>query len=169
MLELLVASLDHPDAVALNDQVQAYYTEVYGGSDATAMETAQFLPPRGLYLLGYDDGRPVVSGAWRALDAGQAGGDPVRDGDAEIKRMYVVPAARGRGHARSLLAELERTAADAGRRRMVLETGDAQPEAIALYVSSGYEPIPVFGRHRGDPRSRCFAKPLLSDGVSDIA
>ncbi len=163
---LRVAALDHPDAVALNDQVQAYYTEVYGGSDATSMEVAQFLPPRGLYLVGYDGGRPVVSGAWRALDPGPAGGRPVRDGDAEIKRMYVVPDARGRGHARALLAELEHTAGAAGRRRMVLETGVAQPEAIALYVSSGYEPIPVFGRHRGDPRSRCFAKPLAAHAAS---
>ncbi|TCK25503.1 GNAT family N-acetyltransferase [Pseudonocardia endophytica] len=161
MLELRVASLDHPHAVALNDEVQAYYARVYGEVDLTRLETAQFLAPRGTYLIGYDDGVPVVSGAWRSLDPAEAGGDPVRDGDAEIKRMYVVPAARGLGYARALLAGLERTAVEQGRTRMILETGTAQPDAIALYRSSGYEAIAVFGEHRGDERSRCFAKPLV--------
>ena len=85
---------------------------------------------------------------------------PRRDGDAELKRMYVAPAARGRGFARLLLAELERTASVAGARRMVLETGTRQPEAIALYRSSGYRPMPRFGIYREAPGSRCFAKPL---------
>lgn len=84
----------------------------------------------------------------------------LRVGDAEIKRMYVVPDARGKGHARALLAELERTARRRGRTRMVLETGTEQPDAVQLYRSSGYTPIPTFGPHRTDDRSRCFAKPL---------
>ncbi len=64
---------------------------------------------------------------------------------AEVKRMYVVPQVRGRGLARVVLAHLERTAVEAGHRAMVLETGRGQPEAIALYESSGYTPIPKFG------------------------
>ncbi|MGH3929456.1 MAG: GNAT family N-acetyltransferase, partial [Pseudonocardiaceae bacterium] len=79
---------------------------------------------------------------------------------AELKRMYVVPAARGRGLSRMLLAELERRAIAAGRRRMVLETGARQPESIGLYTSSGYTEIPRFGLYRCHPLSRCFAKPL---------
>jgi ribosomal protein S18 acetylase RimI-like enzyme len=75
--------------------------------------------------------------------------------------MYVVPEARGRGLARRLLAELEDSARAAGRVRMVLETGTEQPEAIALYLSSGYTPMPGFGVYRDDERSRCFAKRLL--------
>jgi len=82
------------------------------------------------------------------------------DGDAELKRMYVVDRARGRGFARRLLAELERTAAGAGARRMVLETGTRQPEAIGLYRSAGYHPIPGFGVYRCAPGSRYFGKPL---------
>jgi GNAT superfamily N-acetyltransferase len=80
----------------------------------------------------------------------------------EVKRMYVVPAARGRGLARTMLAHLERTAAEAGADVVVLETGLRQPEAIALYESSGYRPIPGFGHYRGAPLSRCFAKPLVA-------
>jgi hypothetical protein len=59
-----------------------------------------------------------------------------------------------------VLATLEQTAAVAGARAMVLETGDAQPEAIALYTSSGYTAIPSFGHYRWSPQNRCFAKRL---------
>ena len=74
--------------------------------------------------------------------------------------MYVVPHARGRGLARLMLAHLESTARDAGADAMVLETGIVQPEAIALYVSSGYTPIPGFGFYRDSPLSRCFGRRL---------
>lgn len=155
----------HPDAITLNEQVQAYYRQVYGGGDPTLVTPEQFEPPHGLYVVGYDgDGRPVASGAWRAVDTDPYGSGVLRDGDAELKRMYVVPDVRGRGHARTVLAELERTASAAGRARVVLETGDAQPDAIALYLSSGYAAIGRFGPHRTDERSRCFAKPLPAGG-----
>ncbi|RZT84650.1 acetyltransferase (GNAT) family protein [Pseudonocardia sediminis] len=159
MIELRIAGLDHPDAVALNDEVQSYYRRIYGDGDLTSLLSEQFEAPRGVYLVGYDGDRAVASGAWRALDPEPAD-DVVREGDAEIKRMYVVPDVRGKGHARAVLAELERTALAAGRRRMVLETGTEQPDAVALYASSGYTPIGTFGYHRDDPRSRCFAKNL---------
>lgn len=160
--DLRVTGADHPDAVALDQRVQAWYRDVYGDPDLTVLGPGQFTPPRGLYLVGYDErGRPVASGGWRAREA-STDDPPLRDGDAELKRMYVVPEARGRGYARAVLAELERTAAAAGRRRAVLETGTEQPEAIALYTRAGYRPIAAFGAHRADPRSRCFAKPLTA-------
>ena len=148
---------DDPDAVALIDQVQQEYVVRYGGHDATHVATDEFTPPRGLFLVGYADGVPVACGGWRAHDAADPG---FADGDAEVKRMYVTPAARGRGFARAILAELERTAARAGRRRIMLETGTRQPEAIALYESSGYRPVPNFGTYRCEPSSRCYGKEL---------
>ncbi|GGV69013.1 MULTISPECIES: GNAT family N-acetyltransferase [Streptomyces] len=150
---------DHPDAVKLNDEVQAEYHERYGdGGDATPLHPSDFQPPRGLYLLGYDtDGTPVASGGWRSQDANGEGNE---DGDAELKRLYVIPAMRGRGLARRMLAALEEDARAAGRLRMVLETGDQQPEAIALYTSSGYEPCAKFGYYREYESSLCFAKRL---------
>ncbi|MEJ8279247.1 GNAT family N-acetyltransferase [Pseudonocardia spirodelae] len=158
--ELRVTGLDHPDVTPLVARLLDFYSEVYGGEgDDTPVAPAEFRAPNGLFLLGYDDGVPVATGAWRAVDADPA--DPARrDGDAELKRMYVDPAARGRGHARALLAALERSAATAGRRRVILETGDGQPAAIALYTASGYRRMGNFGTYRDDPRSRCFAKPL---------
>jgi ribosomal protein S18 acetylase RimI-like enzyme len=74
--------------------------------------------------------------------------------------MYVVPSARGRGWARRLLAALEDSARGAGADLMVLETGTAQPEAIALYESSGYEPVHGFGYYRDSPTARYFGKRL---------
>ncbi|MEU0115556.1 GNAT family N-acetyltransferase [Streptomyces bobili] len=152
---------DHPDAVKLNDEVQAEYHERYGdGGDATVLEPADFDPPRGVYLIAYDElGRPVATGGWRSQDEN---GEGNQDGDAELKRMFVVKQARGRGLARRMLAELETDARAAGRLRMVLETGTEQPEAIALYASSGYEPCTKFGYYRFHDDSRCFAKRLGS-------
>ncbi|MCD7441535.1 GNAT family N-acetyltransferase [Streptomyces lincolnensis] len=150
---------DHPDAVKLNDQVQAEYHVRYGdGGDATVLAPEDFEPPKGVFLIAYDEtDAPVATGGWRAQDTNEEGN---LDGDAELKRMYVVDAARGRGLARRILAALEEDARAAGRRRMVLETGDRQPEAIALYTSSGYEPCAKFGYYRHYESSRCFAKPL---------
>lgn len=158
MLQLRPTPFDHPDSLRLIAEVQAFYRERYGDEDTTPVDPAEFAAPRGFFLVGYVDGVAVASGGWRAQESRT---DPeLRDGDAEIKRMYVSPAHRGRGHARAVLAELERTAAAAGRLRTVLETGTKQPEALALYASEGYEPTPNFGIYRHEPDSRCFAKPL---------
>ncbi|GGV86097.1 N-acetyltransferase [Streptomyces griseoloalbus] len=150
---------DHPDAVKLDAEVQAEYHVRYGdGGDATSMDPADFAPPNGIYLIAYDEaGVPVASGGWRVQDANDEGN---RDGDAELKRMYVIEQMRGRGLARRVLAALEDDARAAGRLRMVLETGVKQPEAIALYTSSGYEPCEKFGYYRFHEDSRCYAKTL---------
>ncbi|MEU6174107.1 GNAT family N-acetyltransferase [Streptantibioticus parmotrematis] len=156
-MEIRHVRYDHPDAVLLTARVQQEYVERYGDPDATPVDPGDFEPPRGLFLVAYLDGVPVATGGWRAQDASPEGHE---DGDAELKRMYVVPEARGRGLARQVLAALEDSAAAAGRSRMVLETGTRQPEAIALYVSCGYAPITKFGLYRDDPLSRCFGTDL---------
>jgi GNAT superfamily N-acetyltransferase len=160
-MQIRKTRFDHPDAIRLNDMVQLEYGERYGdGGDMTHMAADHFDPPQGLYLLGYDDdGKPVASGGWRAQDASAEG---FEDGDAEIKRMFVVREARGLGHARAVLAELEATAAAAGRTRMVLETGQKQPEAIALYESCGYLPVGKFGYYRYEALSVHLGKPLTA-------
>ena len=119
----------------------------YGGGDATPVDPAEFSAPNGAFLVAYVDGVPLACGGWR-----------VNGGDAEIKRMYVVPAGRGRGVARRILAELEASARAAGITRVILETGTKQPEAITLYTSSGYTRIPGYGIYAGESDCRCFAK-----------
>jgi GNAT superfamily N-acetyltransferase len=155
-VELRTLTLDHPDARWLTTALQQEYVRRYGGQDATPVHVSEFMVPRGTFVVGYLDGMAVACGGWRAHESGAQ----FADGDAELKRMYVVPVARGRGLSRVVLAELERRAVAAGRRRLVLETGIRQPEAIGLYISSGYAEIPRFGVYRHHPGCRCFGKLL---------
>jgi len=102
------------------------------------------------------DGDPVGCGSLRDL------GDVAEHaaGTGEVKRLYVVPGARGRGLARTLVRALEAHAADRGWTRLVLETGLQQPEAIGLYLSLGYRPVPRYGEWVDVPDSRCLARDL---------
>lgn len=146
----------HPDAVLLIEEVQAEYVRRYGGPDDTPLDPLMFEPPAGSFFVARIDGVPAVTGAWRRSDVVAFGLAPT----AEVKRMYVRPAFARRGLARRMLAHLEADAAAHGAQAMVLETGTAQPEAIALYESSGYRAIPGFGYYKDAPLSRCFGKSL---------
>jgi GNAT superfamily N-acetyltransferase len=159
-LEIVRVDYGHPDAMLLIGEVQAEYVARYGGPDNTPLDPLMFEPPLGSFYVGYlefDGPRPVASGAWRAHDDVEAFGTRRT---AEVKRMYVAPEARARGVARAMLAHLERAAAAAGAEAMILETGTAQPEAMALYESSGYTSIPSFGYYRHAPLNRCYGKAL---------
>lgn len=148
----MIRSLRYSDPVvrALEDELQQEYIERYGGEDETPVSPDEFAPPHGQFLVGFLGNEPVATGGFRRHD----------DDVAEIKRMYVSHDHRGGGHARRLLAELEARAAAAGYKRLVLETGVRQPEAVALYASSGYAPTDPFGHHAQDDRTRFFAKDL---------
>jgi GNAT superfamily N-acetyltransferase len=102
------------------------------------------------YLVVVVDRRVVACGAWQ----------PLGEGVAEIKRMFVRPAHRRRGVARQLVGALEEEALAAGRPIVRLETGTYLPAALALYRAAGYLPIPVFGEYVGNPFSVCFEKRL---------
>jgi GNAT superfamily N-acetyltransferase len=90
--------------------------------------------PDGAYLVGYEDAEAVAGGGVRRLD----------DGVAEIKRMFVRPAARSRGVARALLEALEQTARELGYERIRLDTGPKQVHGLALYRSAGYVDVPPY-------------------------
>ena len=81
-------------------------------------------------------------------------------GLAELKRMYVVPAARRKGFARRLLEELETVARELDVRVLRLETGIHQPESVALYEGAGYRPIAPYGEYIGNTYSLCYEKLL---------
>jgi len=150
--------ITHPDAALLVEEVQQEYVRRYGSRDETPIEPTHFEDPVGAFFVGYLHDVPVATGAWLRRT------DVVVDGTretAEVKRMYVVPAARGAGLARAMLAHVEATARAAGAEAMVLETGMRQPEAIRLYLSSGYTRVPGFGYYKDAPLSRCFARSLV--------
>ncbi len=141
---------DSAEGTALTDAVQAEYVVRYGGVDETPVVAEEFAPPSGAFLIAFLDGQPVGCGGFRT----------VAPGVAEMKRMYVAPSARGRGVARRLLAALEGGAVAAGCQQLILETGSKQPEALALYASSGYTPVASFGTYRCVPGARHLGKTL---------
>jgi GNAT superfamily N-acetyltransferase len=151
-LEIKAARYTDPVAQGFVADIMADLTERYGGGDDTPLDPTEFDPPHGVFLVAWLDGEAVGSVAWRT----HAGTDDV----AELKRMFVRPAARGRGVAKALLRAVEDSARSAGRKRMVLETGAAQPEAIGLYQAWGYARIENFGHYRDEPDVRSFGRAL---------
>jgi putative acetyltransferase len=146
-------------ASVVQQLIDALDTELTGRypEDSTAahfqLDAEEVSEERGAFFLAYLDGDPVGCGGLRRIESGVA----------EIKRMYVVPGARSRGIGRQILNALEAEARRLGVRRLVLETGPRQPEAIALYRRAGFSPIPLFGEYLAAPHpefSVCMAKDL---------
>ncbi|UPT72226.1 MAG: GNAT family N-acetyltransferase [Flavobacterium sp. JAD_PAG50586_2] len=77
---------------------------------------------------------------------------------AEIKRMFVMPEARGKGIAVAILNELEAWAAVSGYESTLLETSVKLESAIALYKKSGYQTIENYGQYVGVESSVCMRK-----------
>ena len=159
-VELIRRPYGHPDVVTLTLEVQAHYSQLYGGpGDESFVEVADFEAPTGHFVVGYVDGIPVAMGGWRRL--GDRPGLPSPN-SAEIKRMYVAPSARRRGLSRVVLAELETSACAAGIDWLVLETGRPQTSAIELYRSSGYTEVDgtPYGHYVDEPDAVHLGKSL---------
>jgi DNA-binding MarR family transcriptional regulator/GNAT superfamily N-acetyltransferase len=138
MVELRLTDPEHPDARAC---LHAYFAELnrrwpagYDPAAGVSAEPDELRPPAGAFLVAYLHGEPVGCGGVKHL----------KDGPSDIKRMWVADAARGRGVARRLLAELEDHARRSGATVARLETNRVLTEAIALYRSAGYEEVAPF-------------------------
>lgn len=147
------ASLEAPVVgqliLALNAELEERYPEE--GANHFRLDPDEVAPGRGAFLVAYVDGIAAGCGAVRLNEPGVA----------EVKRMYVLPAHRGRGIAGEILAELETRARALGARQLVLETGVRQPESIALYRRAGFEEIALFGEYLNSPlTSLCMGKQL---------
>jgi GNAT superfamily N-acetyltransferase len=136
---------------ALNAELSAMHPEP--GANHFSLDPAETARGRGAFLVIYRGEVAVGCGALRLLDADTA----------ELKRMYVSPAERGRGLGRLLVAELEAEARALGVRRLVLETGIRQEAALGLYQAVGFQPIPLYGEYNLSPdTSICLGKDLSS-------
>ncbi len=111
--------------------------ETFTRLDNPPLTSAELRAPSGVYLVGYDGDDAVAGGGLRGLD----------EGVAEIKRMYVRPAARSRGVARALLGALEDAAASLGYGATLLDTGPKQVHAGRLYRSAGYVEVPPYNEN----------------------
>jgi putative acetyltransferase len=131
---------------ALLDELRSLYDD----EDDDAPSADDLAPPSGLFFVALREGEAVGCGGIKHF----------AEGIGEVKRMYVIPAARRTGVARAVLVEVEAEGRRRGYRELRLETGTLQPEAIALYASVGYELIRCWGIYEHFPLSRCMAKPL---------
>lgn len=105
--------------------------------------------------VGDDDGVPVAT-----LVARWSPYRETRPGDLELKRLWVEPTHRGRGHSKAMMRVAEAEARRVGATRLILETGDMQPEANALYARMGYHRMDNYGEYADEPGSMCWAKDL---------
>ncbi len=152
------AELTAADSLALIEALNAELSGLYPEPGAThfALDPGEVAGGRGAFLVVRRGGVPVGCGAVRRLDADTA----------ELKRMYIIPAERGAGLGRRLVAVLEAEARSLGARRVVLETGVRQLAALALYRAAGFRPVPLYGEYCLSPdTSICLGKDLAA-GVS---
>lgn len=121
---------------------------VLDGPDMPKAGPGELGTPDGAFLVGWLDHKPVCCGGLKRLS----------DDACEIKRMYVVPGARGMGVARLLLHALEDEARSLGYVAARLDTGPGQAHAISLYASEGYLEIDNFN---DNPVATYFAEKRL--------
>lgn len=124
--------------------------ERYEASDIHGIDGREFDQAGGYFVICKVDDKSVGCGAFRPIDRQIA----------EVKRMFVETAFRGRGIAKAILTHLEDEMRRKGFETAVLETGIKQPEAVGLYRRLGFFPIPAYGSYVGCKYSLCFAKGL---------
>ena len=129
---------------------------------AVLAANATFLGERSVFLLAMAEEQAIGCGGIQPIAVGDDQETSSFAGPltGEVKRMYVVKDWRRLGVGTAILAALEERARVLGYRRLVLETGDRQPEAAALYSAGGWVRIAPFGPYVGDTTSVCFEKPL---------
>jgi GNAT superfamily N-acetyltransferase len=152
-VEIRRERFDSETATALAEALESELLGTYEGVPGSGgLPAASVFEPvnGGAFVIGRLDGEAVACGGLARYD----------DMTGEIRRMYVVPSARGRGLSRRILEALEDEARRLGYSLVRLETGNQQAEAIGLYVSAGFGPIPRYGPFADDPRSVCFEKRL---------
>ena len=140
----------HPESVRLIAELDAELSRYTPREHMHGLHPGEEADPRLRFFVLEVEDVIVGCGALRELEPGMA----------ELKRMFVRPSFRGKGHGRYLLNELVREAVDAGIRQLRLETDPALREAIALYRSAGFTGIPKYGEYVDSPISMCMEKRL---------
>lgn len=148
---------DDAAASTLRAAQRAELAERYGTPDSEPGPAPTADDISAFFVAFTEDDQPV----------GCAGLRQLTDDEAEVKRMFVAPMARGTGASRALLTELEQFARERGWSRLVLETGNRQPDAIRFYQREGFTPIPAFGYYVGSADSVCFEKLLVAGDPAD--
>lgn len=121
-----------PRAVPLIEQLTYEYASRYSDDpddgEMLRYPPERFAPPHGNFVLLVREGAAIAGGAFMRHD----------ERTAELKRVWTHSAHRRGGFARKVLLELEEQAARQGYTRLFLTTGFRQPEAVGLYLNTGY-------------------------------
>jgi ribosomal protein S18 acetylase RimI-like enzyme len=155
-LRFVAVGQDDPLAEPLLAELTVEYASRYGVAEEHVSKwlrghpAAEFAPPDGGLFVGLLGEEPVTGGAFCRFD----------DSTAELKRIWTDSRHRRRGHAKALLVALEAEIVAHGYRRVYLTTGDRQPEAEALYRSTGYTRLPEPLPADGDVYPLAFVKAL---------
>jgi GNAT superfamily N-acetyltransferase len=151
---------DDPRAVTLRARMDEEMHERYGSGNADEDPAVTAERDRALSV----DPSSVISSVLAIDESGEAVGHiairRLRD-EVELKRLIVLASARGKGAATRLLDECEQIGREQGAERLILQTGDRQPDAVALYEKTGWRAIPVYEPYLATmPWSFCFDKAL---------
>ncbi|QYF73942.1 GNAT family N-acetyltransferase [Cryobacterium sp. PAMC25264] len=158
LVQLHVVDWADPRAVglrrAMDEEVGPRYADRFDNPSAeTAAELAQAFAidpdTMVLTLIATVDGVPAAHAALRMLGT-----------EYELKRLVTLPEYRGRGLSKALIRAIESAAAERGARRLILQTGDRQPEAVRLYEHLGYSPIPIYPPYSAIWFSLCYERML---------
>jgi len=149
-LRIAVESPRQDGVIRLLEMSDAYAESLYPPQSNHMLDLASLEKPGVTFWVARIEGD--IIGCCALVEAG--------DGTAEIKRMFVDPAARGRSVARKLMETIEAAAFEKRLAAIRLETGIYQPEAIGLYKRFGYVEIPAFGSYLPDPLSLFMEKRL---------
>jgi putative acetyltransferase len=145
--------ISSPDARALITELDALLNDLYPPEDNFLDLPASDVDGRsGVFLVAREERAAIGCGAVRKISPTTG----------EVKRMYVIPRARGTGVGRAVLESLEAWARREGLSTLVLETGPAQRDALKLYQAAGFGPIPCFGPYRDAAQSICLEKHLTA-------
>ena len=156
-------------AHALLAEYFAYRADTFpnpAGYVTTFPEPAQFVEPRGVFLVVEVDGASVGCGGIRSLGAAPASAGAVDGLRFEVKHLWLQPSVQGRGLGRTLLAELERRAVLLGASELVLDTNASLEAAGGLYRSSGYVDTEPYNDNPN--ATNWFAKRLFGDDPDPV-
>jgi putative acetyltransferase len=143
-------SPDRPEVRVLLARLDEYLQRLYPPESNHLLGIDELLKPDIRFFVARRGGRAFGCGALK-LEA---------DRTAEVKRVYVDPAARGLGAGKALLRAIVDEAGRSAVALLRLETGIHQPEAIGLFQSCGFRETGPFPPYGPDPLSRFFALPL---------
>ncbi|ANQ50482.1 GNAT family N-acetyltransferase [Flammeovirga sp. MY04] len=155
MITLERTNSENPDFISLVKLLDKFLA-ITDGEDHAFYDQFNKIDKIKYVVVGYEDQKAVSCGAIKAYN----------DNTMEVKRMFTLSEARGKGIATKVLKELEQWTTELGYQRCILETGIRQHEAIRLYQKNEYKLIPNYGQYEGVEESKCFEKLMITETTS---